>query len=93
MTLIPADTKDAKSLQIPHPMPTMYPFPDPIIGQDGGEHDLPPYSETDTASQTREPAPLVQTEVPVQQKLPESNAVNARGAVELVGPLHILGYV
>jgi len=101
MTIIPADTKDAKGPQGPPPMQTTNPFPDPILEQyaypHGHPHDLPPYSETDAGSEPRDirpPPPPAQQ--PIQQpvqKIPESNAINAHSEVIIKGPLHVLGYV
>lgn len=58
MTLIPADTKDAKGPQ-GSSMPTMtsYPYPDPILEPEINAHDLPPYTETDTSPRNREVPP------------------------------------
>jgi hypothetical protein len=95
MTLIPADTKDAKGPQGP-PMATTNPFPNPILEPEINAHDLPPYSETDTASQTRDlPPPPPQAPLPAQkpQKIPESNAINAHSEVHITGPLYVHGYV
>jgi len=89
MTLIPADTKDAKGPQEPPVIPTTNPFPNPILEPGYNTHDLPPYSETDSSSQAREvphPPP------PAVQRIPESNAVNAHAEVHLSGPIHVLGY-
>jgi hypothetical protein len=93
MTLIPADTKDAEGPQGP-PMPTTNPFPNPILEPEINAHDLPPYSETDTSSQTRK-IPPPQAPLPAQrpQKIPESNPINAHSEVHINGPLHVLGYV
>jgi hypothetical protein len=91
MTLIPADTKDAKSPQGPS-MPTMNSFPNPILEPEISAHDLPPYTETDTSSQNRGISPR-QAPVPTpDQKIPESNAINANDKVHITGPLHVLGY-
>jgi hypothetical protein len=87
MTLIPADTKDAKGPQEPPVVPTTNPFPNPILEPEYNTHDLPPYSETDSSSQTREVPPP-----PPVERIPESNAVNAPVEVHLSGPIHVLGY-
>lgn len=93
MTLIPADTKDAKGPQRPPAMPTTNPFPNPILVPEFNHPDLPPYSETDTASHTRElPPPPPPRAQPPSQKIPESNAINAHSEVHITGPLHVLGY-
>jgi hypothetical protein len=93
MTLIPADTKDVKGPQGP-PMPTTNPFPNPILEPESNHPELPPYSETDTTSQTRElPPPPPPQARPPPQKIPESNAINAHSEVHIKGPLHVLGYI
>jgi len=90
--IIPADTKeDLKREPVSpsgsRPMPTTNPFPNPILEQqvEAPAYEPPPYSETDTASQGWGASP--------DEKIPESNAISASGAVNITGPLHILGYV
>jgi hypothetical protein len=91
MTLIPADTKDAKGPQGPS-MPTMNFYPNPILEPEVNAHDLPPYTETDTSPQNREVPPR-QAPAPIpNQKVPESNSISANSEVHITEPLHVLGY-
>jgi hypothetical protein len=91
MTLIPADTKDAKSPQ-GSSMPTMNSFPNPILESEINAHDLPPYTETDTSSQNREVLPRQAPGPTLEQKILESNSISANSEVHITEPLHILGY-
>ena len=100
MTRMPRDVKSAKgpgSSASQPPMQTTNPFPNPILEtgpeNEHEEHPLPPYSEEDTASQTRDaPGPAGGEERQAQvARVPESNAVNASSEVHITGPLHVLG--
>jgi hypothetical protein len=93
MTLIPADTKDTREQ-------AMVPIAEASSHRDGA---IPPpaYSETDetmVGSVESLGTPPVNMELPgyrppllQPQKIPQSNAINANQAVNLEGPLHILG--
>lgn len=91
MTLIPADTKDAKGPQGPS-IPTMSFYPNSILEPEVNAHDLPPYTETDTSPHNREVPPR-QAPAPIPtQKVPESNSISANSEVHITEPLHVLGY-